>query len=119
MDVHTHLLLSLEWNVEWEMFMPSISEFSVLERYNDSSIAFEAFNDFQVLLSQVEVKDLAVFLNAFACHRLGDDNNAALNLPTKQNLSTGFAVLLGYLQQTGIVQKFWIVWLGPRTVRRT
>ena len=97
--------------------MPSIPGFALFHRQNNASVAFESRDDFHVFLRQFKVKKCGILFNTRRCHRFGNDHNLTLDLPTEQNLSHGFAILLSHRYQARIFQKLGIIGFGPRTIR--
>ena len=96
----------------------SVPGLPVHNGHNEATIALKVVDVLHLLLSQTEVEDLSVLLNPGRSDRLGDDDDAPLDLPAEDDLGRALAVLAGDVFQLGVVQQADVAWLGPGPVRR-
>jgi hypothetical protein len=85
----------------------------------DSSVTVERVKIGYVFGGQLEVPDVQILLNPRLVDRFRNGDVAPLDLILQNNLRRGLLVLGSDLYNFCVFCQFWIVWFGPRPVRRS
>ena len=110
---------SLELNVEGEMRMGSVPRLAVHQGHDHPTIrTIEPADLLHLLLAKGEVGHVAVLFDPGGRDRLGDDNDAPLDLPADEDLCGGLLVLGCDVLDLVVVHELWVSGLGPGAVRR-
>merc|ERR1711971_105127 len=100
--------------MEGEMRMSSISWFSIHHWDDQPPTAVKALD---LLLWELEVKDVGVLLDSRRSDRPGDDDDPPLDLPPDEHLGRGLGMLAGDGLDLWVIQQEGFSWLGPGPVR--